>query len=326
MRLQSKRVLTPPSVRGVVPGTDTLSTVLRAVRLTGAVFFAVDVSSSWFAQAPPASEVAPRIMPGVEHVIEYHLVKSGSCFGGIVGEVPVRLQAGDVIVFTRGDPHVISAETEHAEVICGFLGCDARPFNPLLSTLPRMMHLARRDEGDDVLARLVEFALFESTAQRAGGECVLSQVSELLFVEVVRRYIASLPPETAGWFAGLRDESIGRALGKLHDRPAHGWSLALLAHEAGMSRSALAERFTQIVGVPPMQYLARWRMQLASSLLTSTSMNLSEVAGRVGYASEAALSRAYKRWAGVAPSEWRRGKRSNVASAPRVSAAAPRLP
>src|SRR5262249_30138644 len=159
---------------------------------------------------------------------------------------------------------------ERAEVICGFLGCDARPFNPLLSTLPRMIHLPRRDSDDRSLEHLVKLALAESMAQRAGGEVVLARLSELLFVEVVRRHLATLSPEEVGWLAGLRDDNVGRALGKLHLRPAHGWSLDELAREVGLSRSVFAERFTHFVGVPAMQYLSQWRMQLAAQLLSST--------------------------------------------------------
>jgi AraC-like DNA-binding protein len=322
---------------------DTLSEVLRAVRLTGAVFFAVDASAPWVAETPPLREIAPFIMPGVEHVIEYHIVTAGSCWGGIVNETPVRLATGDIIVFPQGDAHVISSApgmrgpredfsnvarasrlpiaikrdgggAEHAEIICGFLGCDARPFNPLLSTLPRVIHVPRRSADDGVLEQLVKLALGESTGQRAGGEAALARVSELLFVEVVRRYVSGLPAENVGWLAGLRDPNIGGALGQLHDRPAHDWSLDELAREVGMSRSVLAERFTHFVGVAPMQYLAQWRMQLAATLLSGPSMSLAEIAERVGYGSEAALSRAYKRWVGVAPADWRRGKRVRTPS------------
>jgi AraC-like DNA-binding protein len=200
-------------------------------------------------------------------------------------------------------------------VICGFLGCDARPFNPLLSTLPRVIHVPRRSPEDGVLENLVKLALSESSNRSAGGEAVLARLSELLFVEVVRRYLSALPPENVGWLAGLRDPSIGGALGRLHHRPAHDWSLDELSREVGVSRSVLAERFTHFVGVAPMQYLAQWRMQLAATLLSSTSMSLSEIAEQVGYGSEAALSRAYKRWVGVAPADWRRGKRIRAPSA-----------
>lgn len=326
--------------------TDTLSDVLRAVRLKGAVFFAVDASTPWVAEAPPAREIAPYILPGVEHVIEYHLIAAGSCWGGIVDEAPVRLEQGDVIVFPQGDAHVLSSApgmrgppdydlpkaartsrlpiavelggsgADRVQVICGFLGCDARPFNPLLATLPRLLHVPRAS-SDALLDQFVRAALAESSAQSAGGECVLARLSELLFVVLVRRYLASLPPENVGWLAGLRDEGVGRALGEIHERPAHAWSLEDLARQVGLSRSVLAERFTAFVGIPPMQYLARWRMQLAANLLTDSSMTLAEIAERVGYGSETALSRAYKRYVGVAPADWRRGRRSEQEPAAR---------
>jgi AraC-like DNA-binding protein len=332
---------------------DTLSDVLRVVRLTGAVFFAIDASPPWVAEAPAGRTIAPYIMPGVEHVIEYHVVTAGSCWGGVVDEPPVRLEAGDVIVFPQGDRHVMSSapgmrgETdvemfrsaaqarlpvavsirgggeERAQVICGFLGCDARPFNPLLETLPRVLHVRGTGEKKgSVLRRLVELAVEESMSPQSGSDCVLSRLSELLFVEVVRSYVASLPPENIGWFAGLRDESIGRALHKLHDRPAYPWSLEHLAKEVAMSRSMLAERFAHFVGVPPMQYLAQWRIQLAASHLRTSTSSLAEIAERVGYGSEAALSRAFKRWVGVAPAPYRRGQGPGQASGARGAAGA----
>lgn len=315
---------------------DTLSDVLRAVRLHGAVFFKVEATTPWAAEAPAGESVATHIMPGVEHVIEYHVVTRGSCWGGLVDEPAIRLEAGDVIVFPQGDAHVLSSDpgmrgrpdpeafrmvkhsrvpvslsingggSESAQLVCGFLGCDARPFNPLLATLPRVIHL--RATAGDSLPHLVELAVAESKQERAGGECVLSKLSELLFVEVVRRYIAQMPPESVGWFAGMRDENIGRALQKLHERPSHDWSLEELARESGLSRSVLAERFAQLVGVPPIQYLAQWRIQLAAPLLRSGKSSLAEIADRVGYGSEAALSRAFKRQVGVAPAFYRTGK------------------
>jgi AraC-like DNA-binding protein len=323
--------------------SDTLSEVLRGVRLTGAVFFAVDATAPWVTETPAAPEIAPRIIPGAEHVIDYHIVTSGSCWGGVVGEPALLLQAGDVVVFPQGDAHVMSSAAGmrgtpdvelynrsgkqlpvaikrdgggegRAEVICGFLGCDARPFNPLLASLPRIIHAPRQAAGSGVIAQLIQLALSESRERRAGGECVLARLSELLFVEVVRHHLSTLPPEHTGWLAGLRDPNVGRALGKLHDRPAHPWRLEELAEEAGMSRSMLAARFAHFVGVPPMQYLAQWRMQLAASLLSGTAIGLAEVAERIGYGSEAALSRAFKRWVGIAPALWRQGKRTGTES------------
>lgn len=317
--------------------TDTLSDVLRAVRLTGAVYFSIHASAPWVAETPPSREIGPHIMPGVEHVIEYHVVTAGSCWGGLRDEAPIRLEAGDVIVFPQGDAHVLSSApgmrggpdfeearanqkripvaisiqgggTDGAEVICGFLGCDARPFNPLLAALPRVIHVAGTGERDTVLRKLVDLALVESSSPRSGSDCVLSRLSELLFVEVVRRYVDTLPSEHVGWFAGLRDPSVGRALQKLHDRPTHSWTLDELAKEVGVSRSILAERFAHLVGVPPIHYLAQWRIQLAATLLRTGTSSLAEIADRVGYGSEAALSKAFKRWVGVAPTSYRQGK------------------
>lgn len=319
---------------------DTLSDVLRAVRLSGAVFFAVDASSPWVADTPPSQAVAPFVMPGAEHVIEYHVITSGTCWAGLANEPAIQLQAGDVIVFPQGDAHILSSAPgmrgtpdleafraleqarlplslsingggpERTQMICGFLACDARPFNPLLSTLPRVLHLRAAADTSTVLRRLVELAVTESATARAGSDCALSRLSELLFVEVVRRYVEELPAEQVGWFAALRDEHVGRALQRLHERPTHAWSLEELAKQAGLSRSTLAERFMHFVGVPPIQYLAQWRIQLAASLLRSSKAGLAEIADRVGYGSEAALSRAFKRQVGVAPAAYRRGEQA----------------
>jgi AraC-like DNA-binding protein len=319
---------------------DTLSDVLRAVRLKGAIFFSIRASYPWVIESPRSAALAPHVMPGAQHVIAYHVVASGSCFAGLPGEAPAELASGDIIVFPQGDTHVLSsarnmrgdshqalelaeratrlplpllvemggraAETTH--LVCGYLGCDARPFNPLLAHLPRVIHLRRRD-GDGVLQAFVDLALKESEAPAAGSACVLARLSELMFVDVVRRHLAALPPGGTGWLAGLRDEAIGRCLGKLHEQPARAWTLDALARETGLSRSTLVERFSHFVGVAPMQYLAQWRMQLAAELLTSSAMGMAEIAAEVGYGSEPAFSRAFKREMHVAPAQFRKGAR-----------------
>jgi AraC-like DNA-binding protein len=142
--------------------------------------------------------------------------------------------------------------------------------------------------------------------KRAGGESVLAKLSELMFIEVVRRHLANMPPEQAGWLAGLRDPFVGRALSFLHARPARDWTIEKLGKDVGLSRSVLAERFADLVGMPPMQYLAKWRMQIAAGLLNGGNTNIATVAAEIGYASEAAFSRAFKKMAGVPPSDWRR--------------------
>jgi len=311
---------------------DTLSDLLRTVRLTGAVFFDMDVAAPWSKEQPAGAEIASSVLPGVQHLISFHAVTEGSCYGGIVGTDPVHLDAGDVIVFPHGDGHVMSSAPEltpsmdrnayripasqlpmtiklegdpkrRTRIICGFLGCDVRPFNPLISALPRVLHV-RDGNGGGWLGNFMRVALTESQTKRSGGESVLARMSELMFVEAVRRHLESLPPEQTGWLAGLRDPQVARALALLHGRPGFGWTLPALAREAGLSRSALAERFTHLIGHPPIQYLANWRMQVAAGLLVRGD-KVASVALEVGYDSEAAFSRAFKKLIGRSPRTWR---------------------
>lgn len=331
---------------------DTLSELLRAVHLRGAVFFYVEGAAPWVAESPAARDIAAAIMPGADHVIEFHMMARGACWGALVGEPPVRLEQGDIILLPQGDAHVLSsapgmraskvdlslffsprppqlpyslrmegeavvegASTAHLDggrmesttVVCGFLGCDARPFNPLLGALPRLLHLPRAaDAGGGWIGQFLRLAVEESNHKRPGGEAVLERMSEMMFVDVLRRYLESLPEGQTGWLAGLRDRWVGRVLAQLHARPAEPWTLEALAEGCGLSRSALHERFVHLIGQPPMQYLAQWRMQLASNLLLQSSASVAAVALEVGYDSEAAFSRAFKRIVGMPPGSWRR--------------------
>jgi AraC-like DNA-binding protein len=312
---------------------DPLSDVLQAVRLTGALFFDIHASEPWVAETPPGASIVRRLFPDADHLISYHAVMRGRCWASLLNEAPIHLATGDVIVFPHGDPHVVSSgpgmrstpnmtlyrrptdrqlpftvsmgdgHPKQAQIVCGYLACDARPFNPLLSALPRVIHI--RNPSDGALGAFVRFAVDESKAPRPGGESVLGRLSELMFVDVLRRYLETLPADRTGWLAGLRDPSIGRALAALHSSPARAWSLNLLAREVGLSRSVLAERFTQFVGQPAMQYLANWRMQLAANQLLNGAEGIASIAERVGYESEAAFSRAFKKAVGVPPSQWR---------------------
>jgi AraC-like DNA-binding protein len=329
---------------------DTLSDVLRAVRLQGAVFYYIDGAAPWVAETPPAREIIPAIMPGAGHLIEFHAIVAGSCWAAIVGEPPVRLNQGDVILFPQGDAHVLSSAPgmraegadegfffrprppqlpyalsadargvttarldgggrDRVTVVCGFLGCDARPFNPLLEALPRVLRVPADVLGrESWIAQFLAAAVAESNQKRPGGEAVLELMSKMMFVEALRRHVDSLPPEQTGWLAGMRDPNVGRALAAMHDRPGHPWTLESLGEEAGLSRSTLHERFTHFVGQPPMQYLTRWRMQVAAGRLRDTGAKVLEIALEAGYDSEAAFSRAFKRIVGTSPGAWRAGR------------------
>ena len=321
-------------------GLDPLSDVLRAVRLTGACFFRIEAGSPWWAEVPDAAAVAPCILPRAQHIVSYHVITSGRCWAGLADGSGLWVEAGDVVLIPHGDCYALSSEPgpvgrqpldaaqaffraatarelpftiregaggADVELICGFLGCDALPFNPVLTVLPRLLRIPSAPEGEsDRLGQLVEFALAEARERGDGGDCVLLRISELMFVEVVRRYVRSLPPDGSGWLAGLRDAGVSRALALLHGQSARSWTLEALAHEAGLSRSALAERFAHYVGQPPMQYLMRWRLQLAARLLADGEAKVSAVAYEVGYESEAAFSRAFKRAVGVSPAAWRK--------------------
>jgi len=313
---------------------DALSDVLGAVRLTGAVFFDVHASEPWVAETPSGREIVDRIFPHAEHLIPYHAIVSGSCWALVPGEEPLQLATGDVIMFPHGHAHVLSSApgmrskpdlalyrrpdeshlpfslslgdtgSESTHIVCGYLGCDARPYNPLLMALPHAIHV--RDTAGGPLRAYVQLALAESKESRIGGECVLGRLSELLFVEVVRRYAEALDPGRTDWLSGLRDPSVGAAITALHRAPQRDWTVQALAREAGLSRSVLAERFTAFVGCPPMQYLASWRMQLAANELRSGTDSVATIANRVGYESEAAFSRAFTKSMGEPPSTWRK--------------------
>jgi len=196
---------------------------------------------------------------------------------------------------------------EHTTIVCGFLACDARPFNPLLAALPRVLRMPGLASGRATwIGHLLDSAVDESNHQRPGGEAVLERMSEMMFVEVLRRYLDGLAPGQTGWLAGMRDPGVGRALSLMHERPAEDWTLELLGEESGLSRTVLHERFVQFLGLPPMQYLGQWRIQLGAGRLRDTDAKVLDIALDVGYESEAAFSRAFKRLVGVPPGEWRR--------------------
>jgi AraC-like DNA-binding protein len=319
--------------------TDILSDVLRQVHLTGALFFDVDACTPWVAEAPAAQEVAQVVMPGAQRVISYHVVVHGPCWVALADDASTArpVAPGSVILLPGGEPHVLSSARgmrgvldlgildqprpddimaflvpqtgdgpDSTRLICGFLGCDVLPFNPLLQALPRIMVVADGYAApDDWLATLIRASVAEVAGARSAGRTVLSRLSELIFIEAVRRYADGLPDGASGWLAGLRHADLGRAITLLHQNPARAWTLKDLAREAGVSRTVLAERFTAHMGMPPMAYLANWRMQLAAALMDRPDATIVGIAYQVGYESEAAFSRAFKRCTGLSPAAWR---------------------
>jgi AraC-like DNA-binding protein len=327
---------------------DPLSDVLDTIRLRGALFFTWEPGWHYATDVPAGDRLADVILCGADRILSYHIVTEGPCWGAVPGQAPVRLETGDILLLPHGDAYCIASQPHRAadtddpeafeffrlmtagelpavivdggdgpgrnRLICGFLACERLPFNPLLDTLPRLLRLPAGGDADDPLGHLTAFALSESRRGRDGERCLLMRLSEAMFVEVLRRYMRTASVDGTGWLAGLRDPLVGRALGLLHRRPAEPWTLAGLAGELATSRSTLADHFAALVGVPPMQYLLRWRMQLAARRLSDRPDKVYTVARDVGYESEAAFSRAFKRWVGVSPRAWRDGHRGTSGS------------
>ena len=316
---------------------DALSDVLRLVRLTGAVFLDAEFTAPWCVSAPSGVTVCTQRMPLAQHVVTYHLVTAGNCEVKFAGEAGHGAQTGDLIVIPGGEPHLIGGDlaapradlarlvvqtnaddvprVSHGgggavtRLICGYLACDSALFKTLLAALPRLMIISMRDgTRGQWLASSLQFSVAEYAAPHAGASTVLAKLSELMFVEAIRHHTESLPPEQHGWLAGLRDRFVGRALALIHSKPAHAWTVDELAGDVGLSRSALGERFAAVIGQPPMQYLMRWRLQLAADLLHSSRRSIAAIGADVGYDSEAAFSRAFKREFGAAPAAWRRAQ------------------
>jgi len=266
---------------------------------------------------PVGREFAHRVLPDAQHVFGYHVVVSGSCWAELLTEQagPVALGPGSIVIFPHGDAHVLSSAPhmrampslevyapgspdnplpfrldlggggdQGTSVLCGFLGCDFLPFNPLLSALPGMVHVADAMAAEDGwLGTLIDVVLREARERRPGSGAVLSKLSELIFVAAVRRFGETRPPDYRGWIAGLADPVVGRALRVLHADPARAWTVGELAREAGASRTTLTERFTEQVGMPPMTYLGSWRIQIAAGHIAGGAKSLAEVAVLVGY-------------------------------------------
>jgi AraC-like DNA-binding protein len=331
---------------------DALSDVLSAVRLTGAVFLDMDLRAQWSYITAPARKIADVLMPDADHVIPYHLVTEGTCYARLLDGDPVELNAGDLILFPHGDRHMLLTASESGlrlkptditgeslskllkrgdiaafkkgrtgkatRIVCGFLACDKRLAEPILLSLPRLLKVSMRDGGTAALVQsAIRYSVTQTNSSRLGSAVVLARLSEALFAEAIRHYMDELAPGQTGWLAAVRDRYVGRALAALHEQPAYPWTVDKLARIVGLSRSALGERFSTLIGAPPMHYLTRWRTSLAASRLRESNVSIIRVATEVGYESEAAFNRAFKREFGLPPAAWRKqARRTATLSAP----------
>ncbi len=313
---------------------DALSQTLRVVRLIGAIFINGRFTAPWCYQSPRADSAAPLLEPGAERVVIFHLITEGECFVELGTDTPVRLVAGDAVIFPQGDAHRMTSTPGLApakgarldvvlarrprqlsyggggpvtRLVCGYLACDARFARVLLAGLPPLVRVnVRGSDAGAWLESSVRYALGETRSPRPGGEGVLAKLSEVLFIEILRLYMQEQGEGRTGWLAAVGDRIVGAALKSLHKEAARDWTLEDLARVSGTSRSVLAERFLHLVGSSPMQYLTQWRMLLAANLLRHSNAPLARIAEQVGYQTDTAFSRAFRREYGAPPAAWRR--------------------
>lgn len=322
---------------------DAISEILSGVKLNGAVFFTAEFSAPWGFSAPASNLIAATVAPGAAHLVLYHLVVEGGAVVEMTDGQSMELRPGDVVIFPHGDAHHMSSGKAAARpfpnyginakiksrdlsplraggggatsrFVCGYMTCDPYLSRPILSGLPPVFKVnIRTDRSGHWLESSVLHLVEEAGSGRVGSDVMLAKLSEALFVDTLRRYVAALPEQQMGWLAGARDPIVGKSLGLLHGRIAQPWTIADLAEEVGISRSALVERFTRYLSEPPMTYLTRWRLQLAARSLEKTSRGVAEIAADVGYESEAAFNRAFKREFGQPPGRYRGDHKGSAA-------------
>ena len=316
---------------------DVLSEILRVIKLDSAIFFNAEFSEPWCIASPESRMLSPALAQGGGHVIIYHLLSEGRAYAQLEGGERVALSAGDLVTFPHGHRHVLGGGARADPIdagaampgvleggldlvrhggggaasrfICGFLACDAQLSQSFLGGLPPLLKVNIRDDpSGQWLENSLKFSVTQAANREAGTGVMLAKLSEAVFAETLRRYVRGLPEGQTGWLAGARDVEVGKALTLLHHRPTHPWTVAGLAREAGLSRTVLSERFRHFLGEPPMAYLTRWRLQLGARSLTATSRSVAQIASEVGYESEAAFNRAFKREYRLPPARYRKDK------------------
>jgi AraC-like DNA-binding protein len=318
----------------IIGAMDALSDVLRVLRLTGAVFLDADFTASWCVVSEKG-----RPIPGLssaDHIAFFHLLTKGQCKARLAtGGETIDLAEGDLLLLPNDATHLMGSDLtlmpvpstglvepggpgemvrirhggggESTRFVCGFLACDRRLCKPVFDALPGILRIPIGSGPTSVwLTSLLRLGAQESSSPRAGSDTVLAKLAELLFVEAIRRHIETMPAEQTGWLAGLRDRFVGKALGLLHERPEHPWTVDELGAKVGLARTTLTQRFTDLVGQPPIQYLTRWRLTVAAQRLRTDPASLSRIAGDIGYESQAAFNRAFKREFGIPPAAWRK--------------------
>ena len=317
---------------------DILSEILKVVKLEGALFFNAEFSAPWCVSSTGSNAIAPNFAPGAKHLILYHFLTEGRAYCKLPEGPRVELNAGDIVVLPHGDAHLlgfgspakpvdsVKAFAKHladglkvvrhggggeiTKFVCGYMACDPRLSDVFLAGLPRILRVHVADEPSGRwIENSIRFSVGTTSGPNAGGDLVVAKLSEVLFVETLRRYVSSLPPDHTGWLAGVRDPAIGQALALLHKDPAHAWTIEDLARQVGLSRSRLTERFRHFLGESPMAYLAQWRLELGAESLRSTQDSVADIALAVGYGSEAAFNRAFKREFDCPPAQFRRNQK-----------------
>lgn len=314
---------------------DALSELLRAAKISGAMFFDGLCAAPWCVRSPRAQTFSRYVGSPTSRIVEFHLVTAGRAYIR-VGAETTSLAAGDIAMLPHGDEHFMgngapseivdgaegieqfltgkltvtrlgAGSGEETRLICGYLACEAGLIQPVLEGLPRVVRVSIRADGyGELLEGMVRQAVELARSAAPGSKVIVARLAEVLFTEVLRRYVLSLPPGRTGWLAAAADPAVGRALAALHARPERDWTLEELAETAGLSRSTLSERFARCLGQAPMAYLADWRLELAAEALRTTSRSVLQVACHVGYESEAAFNRAFKRRFALPPARYRR--------------------
>lgn len=322
---------------------DALAEILRAIKVDTALYLNGEFSAPWCIASPESRTLAPLLVGETAHVIIYHFLCEGRAYCELDSGERVELSAGDLVALPHGHGHRMGSGRPVAPVdggdalpnilanglellsfggggepsrfICGYLACDPDLSRSFLGGLPPIIHLSIRDDpSGQWLENSLRFSVAQAGSKDPGAGAMLTKLSEVFFAEALRRYQRELPPGQTGWLAGARDPGVGRALTLMHHRHAHPWTVAELAHEVGLSRTVLSERFRQFLGEPPMAYLTRWRLKLGAKALVSRNLSVAQVASEVGYESEAAFNRAFKREYGIPPARYRRGQVSGLAA------------